>query len=62
MWDTSFIRWGGAGAGKSSTHSELIRLEWNVWNLRHPGVGASTLGIQCSLHLAGPPCITVWIN
>ena len=48
--------WGGV---KVCTHSECIRLVWNVWNLRHPGVGASTLSIYCTVHLAGPSCITV---
>ena len=50
--------WGGV---KVSSHSALIHLEWNVWNLMHLGVGASTLSIYCILHLAVAPCITVRI-
>ena len=58
MWDARFIKLGGV---EVPTHPERIRLEWNVWNLRHPGEGASTLGIQYRLHLTGPPCVTVRI-
>ena len=66
MWDADFIKWGG---GKVSTRSELIRFEWNVWNLRHPGVGARATAVHLRPYqrigetVAVPKCsIAAWLR